>query len=200
MKNKIITLIAVCSAISLSAQADTTVLQHYCGKSGVKFVESVEVDSANRVYVGFGGMTQDVGRNPVVESDAVIKSVNKDITVAQGCKDFLVRRYKEEPSGRVTFEFDKDELTPAAKFVLEGVGDELLTYNIVGNTDSIGTDNYNLELGGARAHEVAQYLEKNGLPYGSVRVISLGEMDPIALNTTAEGRALNRRVDITLSK
>jgi len=200
MTRKLITLIAVSSAISLGAQADTTVLQHYCGKSGVKFVESVKVNSAERVYVGYGGKSQVVGKDRVMESDEILSGINDKLDLTEGCKDFLVRRYKEQPAGRVTFEFDKDDLTPTATFVLEGIGDEMLTYNIVGNTDAIGTDNYNLELGGARAHEVAQYLEANGLPYGSVRVISLGEKDPIALNSTSDGRALNRRVDITLSK
>jgi outer membrane protein OmpA-like peptidoglycan-associated protein len=200
MNKKLITIIAMSSAISLGAYAETTVVEQYCGKDGVKFVESVKVDSAKRIYVGFGGMSQVVAKERVATTDSVIEDINANAAISPNCKDFLLRRYKQDPAGRITFDFDKDILKPTAKFVLDGVGNELTTYNIVGNTDSVGTDAYNLELGGSRAHEVAQYLEKNGLPYGSVRVVSLGEMDPIALNTTAEGRALNRRVDITLSK
>jgi outer membrane protein OmpA-like peptidoglycan-associated protein len=200
MNKKLITIIAVSSAISLGAHAETTVVEHYCGKENVKFVESVKVDAAQRVYVGYGGKSQVVAHQRVATTDSVVENINANVDTAQNCKDFLIRRYKQDPAGRVTFEFDKDDLTKTATFVLDGVGDDILTYNIVGNTDSVGTDAYNLELGGGRAHEVAQYLEKKGLPYGSVRVISLGEMDPIALNTTSEGRALNRRVDITLSK
>lgn len=200
MNIKLIPILVMSSAISLSAHAETTVVEQYCGKENVKFVESVKVDSAQRIYIGFGSMSQVVAKDRVATNDNVIDDINTKLEITQECKDFLLRRYKEDPAGRITFDFDKDEITPTAQFVLDGVGDELTSYNIVGNTDSVGTDDYNLELGGSRAHEVAQYLEKNGLPYGSVRVISLGEKDPIALNTTAEGRALNRRVDITLSK
>lgn len=200
MKTKLFTLLTITSAISLSAQAETTVVEHYCGKDGVKFKESVQVDGAQRVYVGFGGKTQVLAKDKVAEPESLVQELDTNFETTQGCEDFLIRRYKQDPVARVTFEFNKDAVTPAAKFVLDGVDGKDITYNIVGNTDSVGAESYNLELGGARAHEVAQYLEENGLPYGSVRVISLGEMAPIAQNTTAEGRALNRRVDITLAE
>ncbi len=200
MNKKRISLLMLTSAISFGAYADTTVVEHYCGKNGVKFKESVKVGAGERVYIGFGSRAQIKGKNKQPEPEALIENVNADFKTTKDCQDFMTHRYKEDPAARVTFEFNKDRLTSSAKFVLDGVRDKKATYNIVGNTDSVGSETYNLELGGGRAHEVAQYLEENGLPYGSTRVISLGEMNPIALNNTDEGRRLNRRVDVTLAK
>lgn len=201
MNKTLITLLTMASVIlSFNAQADTSIVEHYCGKQGAKFKESVTVGSAQRVYVAFGGRIQALGKDKVDEPESLVKAVDSDFEPMQECKDFLLRRYNQDPVARVTFPFDKDQVTDSGKFILDAVAAQRLTYNIVGNTDSVGTDAYNLDLGGSRAHEVAQYLEEKGLPYGSVRVVSLGEANPIAVNTTSEGRALNRRVDITLTE
>ena len=69
---------------------------------------------------------------------------------------------------------------------------------IIGYTDSTGGDKINLPLSQARAESVASYLEQQGVPGNRLVAYGAGSQNPIASNATAEGRALNRRVEITL--
>ena len=72
------------------------------------------------------------------------------------------------------------------------------TILITGNTDSKGSDQYNRELGEERADYVSNDLVKKGLSASSMQTKSLGESNPIADNSTEEGRAQNRRTTIEI--
>ncbi len=65
-----------------------------------------------------------------------------------------------------------------------------------GHTDSVGSDQYNLRLGERRANAVKAYLVRQGIASSRIRTESFGKAKPVAPNTTAEGRARNRRVEI----
>jgi outer membrane protein OmpA-like peptidoglycan-associated protein len=67
----------------------------------------------------------------------------------------------------------------------------------VGHTDSVGSERFNQRLGLARAKGVCSALRKSGVR-GKIVVKSAGESRPRAANSTARGRALNRRVEITV--
>ncbi|MBP1621250.1 MAG: oprF, partial [Acidobacteria bacterium] len=70
---------------------------------------------------------------------------------------------------------------------------------IQGHTDSVGSEQYNLSLGQARANEVLRYLATSaGLPLHRMNAISYGEYKPIADNKTAAGRGQNRRVSLVV--
>lgn len=69
---------------------------------------------------------------------------------------------------------------------------------ITGHTDSDASDAYNMQLSLARANTVAQIAQAQGTAVSDVR--GLGERNPIATNATAEGKAQNRRVEITCIK
>ena len=69
---------------------------------------------------------------------------------------------------------------------------------VVGHTDSVGTDAYNMKLGDRRANAVKAYLISKGIEKSRVYSESKGEKQPIADNKTAVGRAKNRRVEIVL--
>jgi len=102
------------------------------------------------------------------------------------------------------FDFNKATLKPEAKSQLAGVLQALreqpgLQVLIVGHTDGIGSDAYNMKLSQQRAESVATYLGQNGVPRQSIRTEWQGKRQPIASNATAEGRAQNRRVEITVS-
>ncbi|WP_410474022.1 OmpA family protein [Guyparkeria sp. TX1] len=102
------------------------------------------------------------------------------------------------------FDFDKSNLKPEGKDTLNALvrdmGDLNAVANIeaVGHTDSIGTDEYNQGLSERRAATVKDYLVDQGVPGDKIETQGMGESNPIATNQTREGRAQNRRVEITV--
>ena len=103
----------------------------------------------------------------------------------------------------VHFDFNKANIRPDAVPVLnEAVNvlkDESTQAVIVaGNTDSIGTEAYNMKLSRRRADAVRDYLVQHGIPAKRITVEANGESKPVASNDTADGRAQNRRVELNL--
>ena len=103
----------------------------------------------------------------------------------------------------VHFDFDRYNLRPEALKILDDAvtklqanGDVRIT--IEGHTDSIGTVEYNLALGERRANAVRDYLQSRGIMNVRLRTVSYGEERPIADNTTAAGRAMNRRAHLAV--
>jgi outer membrane protein OmpA-like peptidoglycan-associated protein len=111
------------------------------------------------------------------------------------------RRVERVVLQSVHFEFDKSRLTPLGRRVLDEAAQRIketpgLTVEIEGHTDSIGTELYNLGLGQRRAEVVKGYLVlRHQVDPQRMTALSYGESRPIADNRTAEGRALNRRVE-----
>ena len=106
-------------------------------------------------------------------------------------------------SADVLFDFDKAEIKPEFTAEVDAAAELLLanpdvTVRIDGHTDSIGTEEYNQGLSERRAEAVAAYLEAAGVSRDRMTVAGFGETQPVASNDTAEGRALNRRVEIDL--
>jgi outer membrane protein OmpA-like peptidoglycan-associated protein len=105
----------------------------------------------------------------------------------------------------VYFDFDKSTLKPEAMAELDRAAKIMLdnpyvTLELQGNTDSIGTDSYNMKLGDRRAEAVFDYLKSKGVAANRLKTISLGESKPVSSNKTAEGRTENRRVDLIIVK
>jgi len=105
----------------------------------------------------------------------------------------------------VKFGFDQKALSAEAKAALDAFAARLKSENkgvyieIQGHTDSVGSEQYNLSLGQARADAVLHYLGMNGgLPLHRMNAISYGEYKPIADNKTAAGRGQNRRVSLVV--
>jgi outer membrane protein OmpA-like peptidoglycan-associated protein len=103
------------------------------------------------------------------------------------------------------FAFNKSSLSPEAKAALDAFAKKIKDENknvyieIQGNTDSIGSEQYNLKLGQERAETVMRYLNmEQGFPLNRMSAISYGKYKPIADNKTAEGRAKNRRVTLVV--
>ena len=74
------------------------------------------------------------------------------------------------------------------------------TFNVVGHTDNVGTDEENMALGLARAKSVARILTSNGIAANRINTSSKGKSEPVADNSTDEGRQQNRRVVITVNR
>jgi outer membrane protein OmpA-like peptidoglycan-associated protein len=102
------------------------------------------------------------------------------------------------------FAFDKADLLPAGKqaldqFIQESDGVNIGTVVVDGHTDSVGSKAYNDRLSMRRAQTVRNYLQSHGLHAGQYEVHGYGFSKPVASNSTAEGRAKNRRVEIQTS-
>ncbi|MBL0173052.1 MAG: OmpA family protein [Gemmatimonadaceae bacterium] len=74
------------------------------------------------------------------------------------------------------------------------------TIDVTGNTDAIGSEKYNVKLGQDRADQAKAYLVSKGVADSRINARTAGETDPIAPNTTDNGRATNRRVLVMLTK
>ncbi len=103
----------------------------------------------------------------------------------------------------IYFEFDKADLMPRSYVELKKLLQVLrsnpkLSIEIVGHTDALGNDAYNLELSRRRAESVMKYLTENKIAKTRLSASGLGEQVPIADNGTEEGRAMNRRVEFVV--
>jgi OOP family OmpA-OmpF porin len=103
----------------------------------------------------------------------------------------------------VNFESNSDVLRPGATTVLDDVVAVMLKYpeirvEIQGHTDSAGAADYNEGLSARRAATVRDYLASNGVAEDRMVVRGYGESQPIADNGTAEGKAENRRVVLSV--
>ncbi|MDD9922940.1 MAG: OmpA family protein [Boseongicola sp.] len=70
---------------------------------------------------------------------------------------------------------------------------------VTGHTDNVGSAAYNQNLSERRAQSVSSVLISGGVSRARIRTIGAGESQPIATNQTVAGRAMNRRVDITIT-
>jgi outer membrane protein OmpA-like peptidoglycan-associated protein len=103
----------------------------------------------------------------------------------------------------VHFAFNKADLTEKAKSALDQLVAEIPNtkgYLVVveGDTDSVGGAAYNYKLSERRADAVVQYLSNKSVPAHKIFIVGLGKDHFTADNTTSEGRAQNRRVDVRL--
>ena len=104
----------------------------------------------------------------------------------------------------VLFDTASYTLKPAARERLARVSGIVLAYpdlrlEIEGHTDSVGSDAYNQTLSEKRAGSVRDYLVNNGVSINNVIARGLGKASPVADNSTAAGRKLNRRVEMIVS-
>ena len=104
----------------------------------------------------------------------------------------------------VLFDFNKYQLKQEARERLARISGIVLAYPdlhlaIEGYTDSIGSDEYNQTLSEKRAQTVQAYLVGSGVTPDHVSATGYGKANPVAENTTAAGRKLNRRVEMVVS-
>jgi len=126
-------------------------------------------------------------------------------------KDALLKPAPEKPvqyekisfSATALFDFDKSVLKPEGKAELrklgeyiKGKGVQVVDIDVIGHTDSIGTDEYNQNLSEERAAAVKNFLTSEGVNGSIIDASGQGESNPVADNSTDEGRAKNRRVEV----
>jgi OOP family OmpA-OmpF porin len=103
----------------------------------------------------------------------------------------------------VEFQSGSAILTPRGREVLDEMATAIAKLNdpkiaLVGNTDSSGNRQANIELSLARANTVKAYMGSKGIPLANMTVSGSGPDHPIADNATDQGRARNRRIDFTV--
>jgi len=187
-------------------------------------IESFDED-ASLLSVGivkrFGRKTQDVaeldmgpslmGEGTVSEFDTTEEEICSDISMEVGC--FIPTIEEQEDScavvaGRIEgihFELNKADLTPSAIAVLDEAASVLKTcpsfkVEIQAYADNVGSKERNLVLSRHRAHTVQLHLAARGISLSRLLSRGFGENNPVADNSTKEGRALNRRVEFNLMK
>ncbi len=105
---------------------------------------------------------------------------------------------------QVFFDFNKDTFTEADQKELPKAVAFVKKYpsakiRVDGYSDSVGTDAYNMKLSERRATAVRNYLIKEaGVDSSKITAVGRGDADPVADNKTPEGRAMNRRVVISI--
>ena len=128
-------------------------------------------------------------------------------TASAGCDGALQGHSAGVSQSKITlqadtlYDFNKSDLKPEGKATLDKIAADLSKIKLeviiaVGNTDSVGTDAYNMALGQRRAQSVKTYLVSKGVDACRIYTESKGKSNPVASNATAEGRAKNRRTDI----
>jgi peptidoglycan-associated lipoprotein len=116
-------------------------------------------------------------------------------------------KYAEEKSvfEDIHFDFDKYDIRPDAKPILQSISDWLIKNKSVmllieGHCDERGTNEYNLALGDRRAKATKDYLIALGIPSGRIQIISYGEEKPLCTEKTEECWQENRRAHFVILK
>jgi large repetitive protein len=129
-----------------------------------------------------------------------------------GCPDeagkkklVVVKRDKIEILDKVYFATDSDRILPKSYPLLDNVAEvikqhtEIPAIFVEGHTDSDGKDAYNLDLSDRRAKSVMRYLlDRGGVDGSRLKAQGFGETKPIDTNSTAAGKANNRRVEFRI--
>ena len=138
-------------------------------------------------------------------------------TASQGCDGALAPKAAAKPAAKpaasgvsqskitlqadTLYDFNKSDLKAEGKATLDKIARDLSKIKLeviiaVGNTDSVGSDAYNMALGQRRAQSVKAYLTSKGVDGSRIYTESKGKSNPVASNATEQGRAKNRRTDI----
>ncbi len=133
------------------------------------------------------------------ESELRAQMRDSGVTVTRKGEDIVLNM-----PGNITFRTGSADLNAQFFKVLDGVAQVAKKYDktiieIAGHTDNVGGSDYNRQLSQRRASAVAQYLMSKGVSEQRIMTAGGGEEHPIASNSTEQGRAANRRVEVTLA-
>ncbi len=154
------------------------------------------------VQVDAQGCPLEEGEAPATRMDSDGDGVYDDMDECPGTpKGAVVNQVGCWVVGNLLFDYDKSNIKPQYYSDLDQVIRVLkqnpgLRVEIQGHTDNIGSKNYNLPLSRRRAKSVANYLIRNGVDRNRLTTEGYWFSRPVAPNTTPEGRAKNRRVEL----
>jgi OOP family OmpA-OmpF porin len=181
------------------------------------------VDASSDSYILAGGSVLKTGQDGCLRSGTF--SPDDIINACEGIEDEVAEVVAEAPaapaapeaepvqtskidtrefSEQTLFDTDSAQLTTSGMSVMNGLFSALGEYkgitgiSVAGHTDSRGSDAYNQALSEQRAQAVADQISSR-YPDAQIDVVGMGESSPIASNDTAEGRQLNRRVNVEVT-
>lgn len=134
-----------------------------------------------------------------LEEKLAQEAARKELSIVRMADDTL----RVGVASDVSFDVDSAEIKFSARQTYEKIANVLKGYDktiihVIGHTDSDGTDQYNQKLSEQRADAVANLLADNQVPSQRIRTEGRGEREPVASNTSTEGKRRNRRVDIVI--
>jgi OOP family OmpA-OmpF porin len=173
-----------------------------------KYIQDV---NANLLTLGvsynFGtGNTTAAGVPAVAAAAAVTQAPSEPIVeeiVMEEKTTVVVTKEQAESFSQEMFATNSTELSADGKAALGPLIAVLQAHpessvQVVGHTDSTGSAEYNMTVSKKRAAAVAAYIEEQGIDASRITATGEGEENPVATNDTAEGRAMNRRVEATI--
>jgi OOP family OmpA-OmpF porin len=169
-------------------------------QSGIQGVQSkaAEVDAKAMAADQKALEAQQMARSAETKISTAESGVNQRIS--------NIDSYKPVENASINFKSNHAEVTDEAKSTLDQLaakvkGSKGYVLEIQGFTDSVGSDEYNLALSQKRSENVVRYLvQQHQVPLFRMFILGFGEAKQVEDNKTKEGRAANRRVEITLLK
>ena len=202
---------AMMLSLSFVVHSSTPTRIEYCNDKNGEYRYTTEVVSVSGIGQHRNGFLQiEQSSNDRALKQALLAMTRSQVN-QDNCNTFISNENIAKSSSkdgkhvaRLQFSFDNAHLSPMARQSLNRVAQDLakqkVALQVEGHTDSVGTEQYNQGLGLERAVNTADVLFFQGVKREKVVMTSFGERKPIATNSTSQGRATNRRVDILLSE
>ncbi len=165
-----------------------------CANWGKKQKGETAVGAAAGAAIG-GALGNVIGKR----MDQQAKELDK-VADTERTENGIVTKLK----GDVLFDTGAAVIKPEAADRLGKLADIIKKYpedkiTVVGHTDNTGSNGLNQNLSESRAQAVRVLMLDKGVPADSIAIVGLGEAQPVADNDSADGRALNRRVEMKIS-
>lgn len=155
----------------------------------------------------YGYYAEKEGHFPVsrnIDLTKEVKAATQVDTIVLSSYELLVNKDYTVPINNLFFDVDRDEILPSSyaelNRIAQIINDKGFRIEISGHTDNSGTKEHNVSLSLRRANAVANYLATKGIFMRAMTTVGYGDEKPVAPNTTEEGKARNRRVELKFVK
>ncbi|NOI83659.1 OmpA family protein [Vibrio tubiashii] len=204
--NKLFIVSALVASSTVIANETNIAFEQVCGTQARATYIQVESGTPVSIIPNAGNMYQVQTEAKELDTRHFVDRFASQFDLERECAEYLVSngQFVSGQSGdllaSVYFDFDRANLTPVSKQILDRIVKIAASSNnefvLTGHTDGTGPQEYNFQLGLKRAGSVQAYLTEQGLD--NTQIDSKGETEPKASNATSQGREKNRRVEVTL--